>query len=248
MITFAEDNAIWDLQTIKAKLESNRAPELLISLPDVNVTERTMLHYVIDSRSFADPDVGDELVYSATQMDGSALPSWLNFDAATRTLSGVPNTVGTICVNVTARDKSNLAVSDVFEIIVEREGETRTGTSSNDILNGGDGSDTLSGLAGNDVLNGYAGNDHLDGGVGNDTMSGGSGNDTFEVNSARDKVMEKAGDGSDTVIASIAYTLGVNLENLTLSGFYAFLGGAGILCCQCDNWQRYGKCHLGRCR
>ncbi len=112
---------------------------------------------------------------------------------------------------------------------------------------GGDGSDTLSGLAGNDVLNGYAGNDHLDGGVGNDTMSGGSGNDTFEVNSARDKVMEKAGDGSDTVIASIAYTLGVNLENLTLSGFYAFLGGREY-CCQCDNWQRYGKCHLGRCR
>ena len=57
------------------------------------------------------------------------------------------------------------------------------------------------------------------------TMSGGDGNDTFVVNSARDKVLENAGDGSDTVIASITYTLGANLENLTLSGSYAFFGG-----------------------
>ncbi len=224
LITFAEDNAIWDLQTIKTKLESNRAPELLVSLPDANVIEGNMLHYVIDSRSFADPDVGDELVYSATQMDGSTLPSWLNFDAATRTLSGVPNASGTIRVNVTARDKSNLAVSDIFEIIVESEGETRTGTSGNDILNGGSGSDTLSGLAGNDVLNGHTGDDYLDGGTGNDTMSGGSGNDTFVVNNARDKVIENAGNGSDKVIASIAYTLSANLENLNLSGPYAIFG------------------------
>ena len=58
----------------------------------------------------------------------------------------------------------------------------------------------------------------LDGGAGNDAMSGGTGNDTYVVDSAGDTVTEAASQGTDTVQSSISYTLGANVENLTLTG------------------------------
>ena len=88
-----------------------------------------------------------------------------------------------------------------------------TGNSAANILNGGDGNDTLTGLAGNDTLNG---------GTGNDAMDGGAGNDTYVVDSAGDTAAESlvgpAG-GIDLVQSSAAsFTLGANVENLTLTG------------------------------
>ena len=67
-------------------------------------------------------------------------------------------------------------------------------------------------------LYGYDGNDTLDGGTGNDSMAGGVGDDSYVVDSAGDVVSEAAGAGTDRVNASVNYTLGANVENLTLSG------------------------------
>ena len=69
------------------------------------------------------------------------------------------------------------------------------------------------------VIEGNAGNNTLDGGLGGDTMSGGYGDDTYVVEDVRDQVTEELGAGLDTVLASISYTLGANLENLTLTGY-----------------------------
>ena len=73
---------------------------------------------------------------------------------------------------------------------------------------------------------GGGGNDTLNGGAGNDTMLGGAGNDTYVVDAAGDVVTELAGEGTDIVQSGINYTLGANVENLTLTGS-ASVNGAG---------------------
>lgn len=76
------------------------------------------------------------------------------------------------------------------------------------------------------ILNGGDGDDVLDGGAGADDLIGGAGNDTYLIDSAAEKVTEKGGAGTDTVVAVFAYTLGTYLENLTLTGS-ASIDGTG---------------------
>ncbi len=107
---------------------------------------------------------------------------------------------------------------------------TGTGNELANRITGGASNDTLSGAAGNDTLIGGLGNDILDGGAGNDTMTGGAGNDTYYVDSTRDSVSEAAGQGTDSVLTSLAsYKLGNNVENLTFTGTSAFKGTGNAL-------------------
>ncbi len=105
--------------------------------------------------------------------------------------------------------------------------DTLIGAAGDDLLDGGDGNDTLKGDDGNDILAGGegvdtlyggAGNDLLDGGTGGDRMYGYGGDDVFWVDHADDRANESAGEGNDTVIASVDFTLSSNVENLTLVG------------------------------
>ncbi len=79
------------------------------------------------------------------------------------------------------------------------------------------------------VLTGGDGNNVLDGGKGNDTMAGGFGNDTYMVDAVGDVVVEDIGGGSDTVISSVTYTLGHDVENLTLLGTLVTIGTGNAL-------------------
>ncbi|MDH2623772.1 M10 family metallopeptidase C-terminal domain-containing protein [Acinetobacter baumannii] len=85
-------------------------------------------------------------------------------------------------------------------------------------LEGGAGNDTLKGNWGDDVLLGGAGNDTLDGGKGADSLIGGTGDDTYYVDNVGDSIVENTAEGNDKVISDINYTLGDNVENLTLNG------------------------------
>ena len=208
---------------------ANRAPVLSTALPDQTAPQGGAFSYAFASNAFTDPDAGDTLTYSATLADGSPLPSWLSFNAATRTFSGTPSTLGAISVRVTAKDTGNLTISDTFDITVSVQNLTLNGTSGVDTLNGGAGNDTLNGLAGNDTLNGNAGNDRLDGGTGNDTLRGGTGDDTYIVDSATDVITENLNEGIDNVQASVTTTLAANVENLTLTGTTAINGTGNTL-------------------
>ncbi len=75
------------------------------------------------------------------------------------------------------------------------------------------------------VLTGNAGDNALNGGVGADTLYGAAGHDSYLVDNVGDVVSEEGGAGVDTVLSSIDYELGSDLENLTLLGAMGLVGG-----------------------
>lgn len=207
----------------------NQAPTVLNAIADQSVTDAKAFSYTIPSNTFKDPD-GDVLTYSATLEDGSALPSWLSFNASTRVLSGTsPDYSTPLNIKITVKDTANQTVSDVFKLTFAVQNQTINGTNSAETLTGASGNDTLTGQAGNDTLYGQAGNDTLNGGTGNDIMYGGKGDDVYIVDSTSDSVNETANEGIDTIQSSVTYTLGNNVENVTLTGTTAINGMGNTL-------------------
>jgi Ca2+-binding RTX toxin-like protein len=84
---------------------------------------------------------------------------------------------------------------------------------------------------GNDTLTGTSDNNKFDGLGGADVMKGDIGNDIYTVDNTGDVVTETSALATeiDTVNSSITYTLGANLENLTLTGTAAINGTGNAL-------------------
>lgn len=76
---------------------------------------------------------------------------------------------------------------------------------------------SILGNAAINILTGAAGNDTLNGGVGADTLIGGLGDDLYYVDNVGDVVTEAVGEGIDLVSSSVNYTLGADVDNLTLT-------------------------------
>jgi Ca2+-binding RTX toxin-like protein len=79
---------------------------------------------------------------------------------------------------------------------------------------------TITGNGANNILNGMGGAD---------AMAGGGGHDTYVVNVAGDTVAEGLNGGNDTVESSVAFTLGDNVEYLTLTGTGTITGTGNAL-------------------
>ncbi|OYT88665.1 MAG: hypothetical protein CFE43_21310, partial [Burkholderiales bacterium PBB3] len=198
----------------------DQAPVLAVPLQDQNAGVGFAYSYAVPVNAFTDADAEDVLTYSAALADGSALPSWLTFNAQTRSFSGTPGAPGTYGVRVTAGD-GTLAVSDVFDLNVGVGAPVNQmiGTAVRDVLQGSIGKDSISGLEGNDVLIGGAGDDALFGGTGDDDIYGSTtssndadtGFDTIEGGAGDDQIFVSThgsatisfgrGDGQDIVQA-----------------------------------------------
>nr|WP_301293475.1 calcium-binding protein [Pseudomonas sp. GGS8] len=186
---------------------TNDAPVLVKAIADQSVVEGAPLTFALPATTFTDIDAGDRLSYQATLANGSALPAWLVFDAATRTFSGTPAQAGTVSVKVSAVDLSAAVASDVFDIVVNAQAVTNgtaaadslNGDASGNVINGLGGDDSIYGREGNDVLNGGDGADWISGGDGNDTLDGGAGNDSLRGDSGNDTYRFYRGMGQDSV-------------------------------------------------
>ncbi|MDI1302711.1 MAG: VCBS domain-containing protein [bacterium] len=185
---------------------ANDAPIVAQAIASQVATSGQAVAITVSTNTFTDIDHNDVLTYGVTLADGSALPSWLSFNAATRTFSGTASTAGTYQLRVTATDTMGATASTSF-------GLTVNAPSSGNIINGTRCDDTLTGSAGNDVIDGKGGND---------TMKGLAGDDTYFVDAndscGGDKVIELLNQGYDTVKSSVSYVLGSNVEALQLLG------------------------------
>ncbi|MCA0012085.1 putative Ig domain-containing protein [Mesorhizobium sp. B292B1B] len=109
------NGTIWAKADFTARAHT---PVVANALPDYETPEGASFSAVLPANTFSDPD-GQSLTLSAKLADGSALPSWLTFDAITRTLSGEPpsGSEGAINVIVTASDGA-LQVSDTLSLTI----------------------------------------------------------------------------------------------------------------------------------
>ncbi len=226
-ITFSNSSKSVTVKNVKASDltadKFNNAPSIASQILDqkVYITKDFSLDF---TNSFADTD-GDNLVYSATLQDGSALPSWLTFDAINHKITGTaPDSSSTLNVRITATDKYGDSISDDFKIFVTGF----VGDSGGNTITGTDKDDVITGLRGDDILNGGSGNDTLIGGSvsalfafgnltdgsgsykevyvgydysadGNDTLNGGDGDDILIGGSVDSKYVGSFpyGDGND---------------------------------------------------
>ena len=102
----ASDGTAFDVRQLRPRdRRPNDAPVVANPLADQSFAEDSPVAFTLPANSFSDAD-GDTLTYTATLADGSALPTWLSFDATSRSFSGTPplNYTGTISVKVTASD------------------------------------------------------------------------------------------------------------------------------------------------
>jgi Ca2+-binding RTX toxin-like protein len=109
------DGTVWTKTDFTARAHT---PVVAHALPDYETSEGASFNTVLPANTFSDPD-GQSLTLSAKLADGSALPSWLSFDTATRTLSGEPpsGSQGAIDIVITASDGA-LQVSDTLSLTI----------------------------------------------------------------------------------------------------------------------------------
>ncbi|MEO8342521.1 MAG: calcium-binding protein, partial [Gallionella sp.] len=110
-------------------------------------------------------------------------------------------------------------VDDAGDVVVElaNEGTDTIQSSISYSLSANVENLTLTGTAaingtGNELNNIITGNSNAN------VLTGGAGNDTYVVDNTGDVVTEFANEGTDTVQSSVSYTLGAEVENLTLTG------------------------------
>ena len=95
-----------DRDRFELRFKPNRAPGLTMPIEKQPINEDETYSFTFPNYTFTEFDEGDQIVsYRATLSSGEGLPTWLNFNAATRTFTGTPanDNVGSIFVRVAAK-------------------------------------------------------------------------------------------------------------------------------------------------
>nr|QBK93610.1 MAG: putative Ig domain protein [Pithovirus LCPAC404] len=124
-ITLTASDGISSIEESFTLTVTNKAPTVAIAIPNQSTTGGEAFIFQFNSSTFDDAD-GHVLSYTATLANNGTLPSWLSFNAAIRTFSGIskPGDQGTSSVKVTADDGFGGTVEDIFTLTVTNENPT----------------------------------------------------------------------------------------------------------------------------
>ncbi|GAB3344895.1 calcium-binding protein [Lysobacter tyrosinilyticus] len=211
------DGVVWTVTDIQA-----RAVALLLGTSGADT-----LIGATDATSVLDAGAGDDTLLGGARNDvliGGSGNDRLEGGLGADDMSG--GSGNDVYVVDDAGDVVRELAGDGIDLVISSVSHVLTGNVENLTLSGSaaiDGTgnafdNQISGNVGDNVLSGLDGNDTLDGMAGNDKLIGGRGDDTYVVDATGDSVTELAGEGIDLVRSSISYTLGGNVENLTLTG------------------------------
>jgi len=137
----------WQTLTVTVAAFTPAAPKLGTATANQTWLQGSKVSLTLPSTLFTDPQK-QALTYTATGAAGTSLPSWLSFNAATRTFSGtVPKGMESFPIVVTATDTSGLSTSETFTATVPAAAPTvalattplvlAEGSSFNDTLTSG---------------------------------------------------------------------------------------------------------------
>ncbi|MDE0695644.1 MAG: putative Ig domain-containing protein [Boseongicola sp.] len=118
-----------DDQAQSTAATSNGAPAFRVEATDRTATVDVAFSHAVPEAT--DPE-GGPVTYSAALSDGSALPDWLGFDAATRTFSGTPregDAPASLVIWITAADDGSPPLTDTTSFtltVVEAAGVPET--------------------------------------------------------------------------------------------------------------------------
>ncbi len=118
---------------------TNDAPEVFSPINDQSVAVGATFSLTLANDVFTDIDHNDVISLSAGIADGTALPAWLQFDAATGMFTGTaPSTAQTLSVQVSATDTQGASASDIFVINVTASGHGNGGSHGNEGVGNGE--------------------------------------------------------------------------------------------------------------
>jgi hypothetical protein len=117
VVTATESSGLSVTDTFAAAL-SLSAPVLAKQTANQNWKVGGAVSFVLPAGTFVDPQA-QALTYSVKQSGGAALPSWLKFNATTKTFAGTaPASPQTLSLLLTATDTSGLSASETFSASV----------------------------------------------------------------------------------------------------------------------------------
>jgi hypothetical protein len=127
-VDYLEDERNGGLVIVEGAGTINYPPLVNQGIPQQNATEDQTFTYTFPSDTFVEIDSTVPLTYTAALTNGSALPSWLNFNSNTRTFSGTPGNdqVGIVDVRVRATDSAGAAATTDLRIVVANVNDAPT--------------------------------------------------------------------------------------------------------------------------
>jgi hypothetical protein len=96
--------------------QANFSPYVLNQISNQTDTIGRAYSFTLPDSIFFDDDGNKTLTYTATLGDGKPLPTWLSFNAETKTLSGTATDAGSLRIKLIATDTAYTSASTIFTL------------------------------------------------------------------------------------------------------------------------------------